>query len=214
VRSASVLCAQVLKRNQQNRDLLLYWLGTLTALLHLVRIDLSAGTLNSSSSVSVSEAPNAAEGADPETSRSTSSTSTPPGTRRGDPPIVAFVASLTSIAEAFFDRAVTMLVAQIDPLLVPAVLEGDMSRPERNAAPNARLLDVLGGWHRAVTETHRVAPPIVAQLFVAVFDEMGVRLLNALFDRRDLCACGSALQSKMHASALVQWAQQRKLPVQ
>ena len=119
---------KVLKRNAQNQDLLLYWLGVSVALRHLLRGE--RGAPNDDAVEQTLEH---------ESSRSASPSSTPLSTRRADSPQATFVGALATVTSAFFERCVAMVVTQLDPLLVSAVLEGDMNHPERNAAPNARV---------------------------------------------------------------------------
>jgi hypothetical protein len=176
---------------------LLYWLATLTLLAQRV----GAGVVDESDP----------EGGSGSSGRSASSAGGTPGPMRRNvravtPQLASFVAALRATASAFFARAVELLMRQTDTLLVPALLEGDMNHPERNAAPHARLLSVLSDWHAAVANANRLPSPLVAALFTAAFEQFGVQLLNALLERRDLCSCGNGLQTKMHVSALIEWA--------
>jgi hypothetical protein len=197
---------KVLKRNAQNREVLLYGLATCAALQHLLRTELPGGATLEGAQRNTGNSSCGASDVDPDGSVASS-----PVNRL--PPLRAFIEQLGDVAHAFFVRSIELLLSQTDTLLVPAILEGDMANPERNAAPKARLLQVLKDWHNDATQVHHLHAAIVEQLFYSVFDELGARLFNALLERRDLCSCGNGLQTKMNVSAIEQWANSVRMNV-
>jgi hypothetical protein len=206
---------KVLKRNTQNREVLLYALATCMAVSHLLRNDPASAavqsadsTLRANASAAESSVGNASD-VDPDGSVCSS----PVNRRGGGQPLGSFLEQLSDVSHALFARCVELLLSQCDTLLVPAILEGDMNNPERNAAPKQRLMQVLKDWHHTVVHVHQLPTDAVQQLFFSVFDELNARLFNALLERRDLCSCGNGLQTKMNVSAVEQWASSVQLDI-
>jgi hypothetical protein len=206
---------KVLKRNTQNREVLLYALATCVAVGHLLRSDPASAAVQSADSTLRANAGTAessvgnASDVDPDGSVCSS----PVNRRGGGQPLGSFLEQLSDVSHALFARCIELLLSQCDTLLVPAILEGDMNNPERNAAPKQRLMQVLKDWHNALVHVHQLPAEGTQQLFFAVFDELNARLFNALLERRDLCSCGNGLQTKMNVMAFEQWASSVQLDV-
>ncbi len=124
----------------------------------------------------------------------------------------AFETRLLGFVGTLFQALVRGCQAQLDPLLVPAVLEQpDLMQQQAASVSSPRppgvdaLVAVLQTYATHVTEGC-VFRSVGAQLFRQLFHYMNARLLNALLEKRAYCRCANGIQIKMAVSQLLEWA--------
>jgi myosin-5 len=145
---------------------------------------------------------------------------------------------LSDIAIWIYQGMTKLMEEEIQPILVPAVLEhegiggisgGDKSRPPPRFTMSSggkgdmdspthidpkealdKLLRLLTRFHSTLTK-HGLDPEIISQIFKQIFYFICAGSLNNLLLRKDMCHWSRGMQIRYNVAQLEQWARDQKV---
>lgn len=183
---------KLLVKNPRNPGVLLYWLSTTSMLLHLLKKELqmiSTDQVNLNSNLTVSQNHREFQ------------------KELNQNPFKKFEHRLQFLITGFYHSLLKCLYEQLDPFIVPAILEqpplGTVTK--NSSAPDVEIVISLFSEQLQLMKDNFIFDEIQEQFFKQVLYHINERLFNTLLQRKDLNKCGNAIVIKMALTQLEDW---------
>jgi len=139
------------------------------------------------------------------------------GSEGDDDPLSIFFHNLEAIIFEIYSAFLKNSYAQIDDIIIPAILQPAGDRQRGPGARNTRggknksntvtkvgLTNILA-QHLEMLHKYYIFETVIKQFFCQIFYYINARLFNSLLRTEEHCSCGSGFQIKLGLSQLEEW---------